>query len=118
MLAFVLLMIILVGCKAYYTESAVGRDTLFSVEKQKNGSWRIWMTHDDVSAYCTVDDELGELALDIIQNDEIPEVVFMFNDIEWEDETAGGIWNTSICGQGIYETKVWALLDLRRATGR
>jgi len=39
------------------------RDTIFSVEQRKSGALVMWMTHDDVGNYCTLDPALGQKAL-------------------------------------------------------
>jgi hypothetical protein len=115
-LLLVLAMMLLASCKTYYTEIAWGRDTLFSVEITKKGYYRVWFTHDDVSAYCTASEELGKYAQELL-NEHDGEVVFTFNDIEIEDPEAGNWFQTDVCGQGIYNTKVWALLSLMPVEG-
>lgn len=104
------------GCKYYYTEEAIGRDTLFSVERTKSGYYRVWFTHDDVSTYCTVDEELGKQAMNLLMEHD-GEVLFRYNDSEWGDPEAG-ILNETKCGEGIYETKEWVLLELVPVEGR
>lgn len=44
------------------------RDTIFSVEPRANGSTSIWMTHDDVGVYCTLNQELASKALLILSS--------------------------------------------------
>ena len=35
-----------------YTKTGIARDTVFSVEQRGNGATVLWLTHDDVTAYC------------------------------------------------------------------
>jgi hypothetical protein len=111
-----LLAFVLAGCKAYYTEDAWGRDYLFSVEITKRGYYRIWFTHDDVSAYCTVNSELGKQAMNLLKEHD-GEVLFHFFDSEIGDPEADW-WSTTKCGQGIYDTKVWIIDDIIPVDGR
>lgn len=103
-------LIVLAGCKAYYTESAWGRDSLFSVEITKRGFYRIWFTHDDVSAYCTVNEELGETAMTLLKEHD-GEVLFHFFDEEIGDAESDW-WAETKCGGGIYGTKVWIVDEI------
>ena len=43
------------------------RDEVFSVEPANNGTYSIWMVHDDIGAYCTADKTLGETALKAVR---------------------------------------------------
>lgn len=53
-----------------YTRSGEARDTLFSYEHRGNNVTVIWLTHDDVSAYCFVDSSLRERIPDLLHNHE------------------------------------------------
>jgi hypothetical protein len=65
------LVIVLAACSTqqYISETnpAVLRDTIFSVEPRNNGTYTIWMVHDDIGAYCTADKTIGEQALQAVR---------------------------------------------------
>ncbi len=103
----------------YNTRDAWLRDTLFSVEPTRGGNCRIWMTHDDVSTYCTTDKNLCIEAKNLLLEHN-GEVAVHYFDIEVDDEESNrGIlaieW--SQCGQGIYETKVWGFDEIYPVDG-
>jgi hypothetical protein len=58
----VLATILLSGCGAgaYAITRAELRDWIFNVEPRNNGSMTVWMRHDDVGAYCTLNSDLQE----------------------------------------------------------
>lgn len=59
-LLVVFLAVLLASCGPgpYAIERATLRDTIFSIEPRSNGTTTLWMTHDDVGAYCTRDSAL------------------------------------------------------------
>jgi len=123
-LIFLICMIFLVAItscdpQAHRVEEGVIRDTLFSVEETKNGSWRIWMTHDDICGYCTNDIELGKRALDILKEHD-GEVLVYFRDIRADDPEFSW-WSSSDCG-AIYadggSTHMFMLYDISRVPSR
>lgn len=60
---------ILSACKGNQAiTDATARDTIFSVEHRNNGAVVMWLTHDDVGTYCTVDKGLGETAFEIMKS--------------------------------------------------
>ena len=60
------------GAGAHAVKDATMRDTIFSVEKKENGSNFVWMVHDDVGVYCTMNDDLYQKALKIINDKSHP----------------------------------------------
>lgn len=82
------------GAKAI-TEGTL-QDTIFSVEPRVNGSYSVWMTHDDVGVYCTVDKALGDKALTIVKSDN-PKAIITYRSVNnsdpeyaWLGDTTGG----------------------------
>lgn len=56
----VAIILTLSGCAgAQAITKATLRDTIFSVEPRNNGVTVMWMTHDDVGAYCTTRPEIA-----------------------------------------------------------
>lgn len=55
------------------------RDTIFAIETKQNGSHFVWMMHDDVGVYCTMDNALFGKA-EAIFNDKshTPEVIINY----------------------------------------
>lgn len=62
---WVLVVMFLTGCASEIDPShpAIVRDELFSVEPRVNGTYTIWLMHDDIAAYCAMDETIGETAL-------------------------------------------------------
>ena len=60
-----LMLVVLGACspKVDSRNPATLRDEIFSVEPRTNGTYTIWLVHDDVAAYCTNDKVIGERAL-------------------------------------------------------
>lgn len=59
---FILIVALLItGCAGVQAikGKATLRDTIFSVEPRNNGVTVMWMTHDDVGAYCTTKPEVA-----------------------------------------------------------
>lgn len=63
----VVMLLVAVGCSSAGRidpdNPGVLRDYLFSVEPRNNGTYTIWLRHDDTGAYCTADAQIGERAL-------------------------------------------------------
>ena len=67
----ILLSALIVGCSgagANAVKNATARDTIFSIETKENGSHFIWLTHDDVGVYCTMDDKTFQKAVSIFMD--------------------------------------------------
>jgi hypothetical protein len=62
-----LIVLALAGCQGpqAITDAAL-RDTIFSIENRANGAAVMWMTHDDVGTYCTLDKGLAQKAYEIM----------------------------------------------------
>lgn len=56
LLLFFISVLLLAGCGAgpNAVKDATLRDTIFSIETKENGSHFLWMVHDDVGTYCTM----------------------------------------------------------------
>lgn len=113
----VILAVLLTGCMGYRIQDATARDTLFSVEQSGNGAYRIWLTHDDVSGYCTYDKDMGERALDILENHN-GEVVITFRSIN-ETDPEWSLWNSSDCKTTeATDAKMWLLKSIESVQSR
>ena len=56
------------GAGPHAVKDAIKRDTIDSVETKENGSHFIWMTHDDVGVYCTMNNDLYQKALTVVND--------------------------------------------------
>lgn len=67
------------GAGPHAVRSGLLRDTIFAVEEKQNGSYFLWMTHDDVGTYCTMDAALYYEAKKIfIDKTHAPEVLLTY----------------------------------------
>lgn len=98
LLVLVIILIVLAACsgRAGVVRNGVLRDTIFSVEEIENGTWRIWVTHDDVAGYCTADEELGKEAMDLILEHDGEVLIFFETPLPGEAEYS--FWHDSKCG--------------------
>ena len=95
-LLFALLVsLFLVSCTKYWVDNGKLRDTIFSVEKTRNGNVRVFFTHDDVAGYCTSDQELGDKA-ESLMLEHSGEVIAEFTDMRGTEEW--NFWSSSDCG--------------------
>lgn len=67
---FIIVLTLLAGCGAgaHAVRQGQLRDTIFSIEPKQNGSYFLWMTHDDVGVYCTLDANLFAKAKKIFED--------------------------------------------------
>lgn len=65
------------GAGPHAVRDATLRDTVFSVETKENGSHFVWMVHDDVGVYCTMNDVLFKKVTDIFYDKTHPADVFI-----------------------------------------
>lgn len=93
-----LLVLALGGCAqgAQAITQAYLRDSIFSIEPRANGTFTVWMTHDDVGSYCTNDPSIIAQAKVIFDSPD-PTAVIEYrsinaNDPEWTwfDGMGGG----------------------------
>jgi hypothetical protein len=92
-----LLMALLIGCgESTRVETGLVRDTIFSAEISKGGTWGIFMTHDESVAYCTPDPELGERARDLLLTHD-GEVIVEFQSKEVGKDVEGQTWGFDQC---------------------
>jgi hypothetical protein len=113
----VLLALVLIGCGAGPKAVIEGtiHDTIFSVEPRHNGTVSIWMTHDDVGVYCTVDKALGDIALEILLSPN-PDAIITYRSINGGDPEVSYMFDpASGCGDEKEGTTRYKLLSVRRA---
>lgn len=116
-LVFLVSLMLLGSCKAYRTKQGVLRDTIYSVEHTGNGSWKVYMTHDDLAAFCTYDNTVGYRALDLI-NTHNGEVIIKFRAID-ETDPEWSILNGSDClTTNAADITVFHMLDIQPADSR
>lgn len=94
-------------------------DTIFSVEPRLNGTLTIWLTHDDVGAYCTLDTNL-KLKIQQLWDTEQYEVILSYVSINAGDAELGGALSlnpTTMCARerGGEGTIVYRIVDIRPA---
>ena len=112
------LAITLAGCnKGARVEVGLVRDTIFSAEISKGGTWGIFMTHDDSVAYCTPDPSLGERARDLLLTHD-GEVIVVFKSKKLGKDVEGQTWGFDQCqkyctgdGTDCFHTVI--LIDIR-----
>lgn len=61
------------------------RDTIYSVEPRNNGVTVMWMTHDDVGAYCTTKPEIAAKMKDYLEGG-VGEVLVDYKSLNIGDE--------------------------------
>ncbi len=62
------------------------RDTIFSVEPRNNGVTVMWMTHDDVGAYCTTRPEIAAKMKHFLNDKNRQEVLVDYKSLNVGDE--------------------------------
>jgi len=92
------------------------RDTIFSVEPRNNGSYIIWMQHDDVAAYCTTDKALGDQAIEAI-NSRTGLIIMEYRNREVGDKENGAV-NQGGCavessGDATSTTPIFKILSIK-----
>lgn len=116
-LAFYLgISVVMIGCNASKVDDGVVRDTIFSAEQSRSGTWGIFLTHDESVVYCTPDQELGRDALNLLLEHR-GEVIIHFKTLDnWRD-TEGELWGDSEC-QDYYNFTEVILTSIRPIEGR
>lgn len=116
LLAVLLAAILLTSCRSYRTKEGLIRDTIYSVEQSNNGSWKVYMTHDDISTFCTYNAQLGQKALDLLENYE-GESFIKFRAVN-ETDPEWSFWNGSDCKtSNAADITMFMLLDVNPAPG-
>ena len=92
---FVLVVLLLGACTGSRVGSGVARDTLFSVEKTRNGGYGVFLTHDDSVVYCTGDDTLGQTVTSLLEHH--GEVVVTFKSKKNLENTDGTLLGIDKC---------------------
>ena len=84
----ILILAIVAGCAGPQAirGKATLRDTIFSVEPRNNGVTVMWMTHDDVGAYCTTKPEIAEKMQKYLDGSEHVEVLVDYKSLNVGDE--------------------------------
>lgn len=69
-------------------------DTIFSTEPRANGTYSMWMVHDSVGVYCTLNQQLYEKAHDLFL--EGKKVLMHYDSVSWNDPENGlfGLFGT------------------------
>lgn len=118
-LILVLVSLLMSGCYANAVRTGTLRDTLFSVEETNDGAWRVFMTHDDVAGYCTLDSELGQEAHNLLLEHD-GEVMVEFTSIKLTDESYD-LWSGNDCnsltGNSEYMA-MYELINIQSVSGR
>jgi uncharacterized lipoprotein YajG len=82
-----ILVLVLSGCAGPQSiTKATLRDTIFSVEPRNNGVTVMWMTHDDVGAYCTTRPEIAEKMNQFLHQNTRQEVLVDYQSLNVGDE--------------------------------
>lgn len=70
------------------------RDTVFSTEPRVNGTYSMWMTHDDVGVYCTLSQDIYNKARAAMVAGK--QVLVHFESVNWNDSENGlfGLFGT------------------------
>lgn len=121
------LVLALVGCSkpedrgvTITKNPATGRGVLSNVEKQNNGMWQVWIFGDNSYVYCTIDQEVGNKALSIIQETDATVVYtyrdYISTDYEWNTKAYSETsWSMAYwCGQGYSNAHGSKLLTIDR----
>lgn len=96
-IAMLLLLVAITACNTgAKIEEGIVRDTIFSAEISRGGTWGIFMTHDDSVAYCTPDRELGEYAKELLLTHD-GEVILEFKSKEVGKDTEGKVLGSDQC---------------------
>lgn len=83
--------LLLAGCEgAKAIREGRLRDTLFSIERHANGAASIWVTHDDVGVYCTLDQEIVAQAEQIFTSTH-PEVIITYGSVNAGSSESGNV---------------------------
>ena len=116
-----IVMLLIAACSASKVERGIARDTIFSVEKTKKGTYGIFLTHDESVVYCTPNEELGLEALSLLQ-EHTGEVVLEFKSKKDFKDVEGEIFGADQCQRycdssgDCFETMI--LLDVVAAPSR
>ena len=95
LLAGLIVTVLLAGCGAglQAITGATARDTIFSVEQRNNGGVVMWLTHDDVGTYCTIDKSIGETAFELMKSGQDALVSYRtLNGNDKENGVLGGLF--------------------------
>lgn len=96
LIAALVLLSVAAGCDAKQVDEGYARDTLFSVEPTRGGSWSVFLTHDESVVYCTPDPELGrDIKNMLFEHD--GEVVIWFKSVDFFRDTEGELFGTNEC---------------------
>jgi hypothetical protein len=90
------------------------RDTIFSVEPRNNGVTVMWMTHDDVGAYCTTKPEIAAKMVDFLSNYN-GEVLVDYKSLNVGDD--GYNLLNGGCSTDSKNTTNYIVLDIRKTDG-
>lgn len=87
-LSVLILALMLSACDVSRVTQGTVRDTLFSVEENKSGTWGLFLTHDESVVYCTTEQELADEAMSLLLEHD-GEVIIEFKGKKWFEDTEG-----------------------------
>lgn len=91
LIVFMMVIVMLAGCEgAKAIREGRLRDTLFSIERHANGAASIWVTHDDVGVYCTLDQAIVAKAEQIFTSAN-PEVIITYGSVNAGSSESGNV---------------------------
>lgn len=100
------------------TEQGWLRDRIYSYEPLLNGMHKVWMTHDDLAAFCTDDDSLGAQLKEIVTDTtQSPYVLLEYRSV-FEGDSEYSAWTGSggkcVPGDAV-DTRMYKILSVQRA---
>jgi hypothetical protein len=108
------LVMVLTACSSHRVKRAWAFDYLWGYEEMDTGAYRVWLRHDSIAAYCTVDSDLIVQLKDL--KGEFVEIEF--TRVKWDDEERSGFSGSQGCsGLSLTSesaTTVFKLLSVKR----
>lgn len=68
------------------SKQGTARDTIFSVEPRANGATVMWLTHDDIATYCTIDPAIAK-QMDNLLLEHNGDVIVRYSTINFSDSS-------------------------------
>jgi ABC-type amino acid transport substrate-binding protein len=116
--ALLIVSVLLAACsgpKAIH--DGVLRDTIFAIEHHANGAVSVWMTHDDVGVYCTLDGDMAA-RLDGLFRGESPEVFLTYGSVNVGTGEATNVlnWSQGCAYESDENTTVYRIIAVESAS--
>lgn len=116
----VFLLLFLGGCVgkgAHAVEQGEIRNIIYSIESKVDGTYFVWMTNDDVGAYCTMDKAIYDQAKSILEDEtRIPKVFLGYESLnrgtKERPATLSNAFGTEGCSHS--EATVYVITYIRR----